>query len=437
LFKRSAITFAALLCSICVSLVAEESACNPKDEEIIVAFLNGINNTEDEARKSVVYLRDAYGDTAPNTASLKYELLYNESKGALSDLHEVYGQILEAEGPEIHAALKEQYDLLMLLSVKDETWLEKLFDAIPALASFGYQFNKDRLVKFQQSLLGLSQNPPAEIDYAAHRTRIDSWALEGNRILFVAHSQGNLFATAAYKYAVQKLGEDYTDIIHVAPPSDKIMGNYVLADKDRVINWLTPYGAPEYTTIIPDYSDRPPGPNGQTDILGHGFVEIYINAAFTPLRIILEEMDRTLSAMYLPPKRADRGAFTATLIWDGLGDVDLHVTEPNGKHVYFINKKGDSGYLDVDNTVSYGPEHYYATCDANALQTGTYKVGIANYSGATGKGASVQISSDFDGVLATEEVELGEPTGKSVGYRLFNVSVTRDSSGAFKVEVAP
>ncbi|HUT26909.1 MAG TPA: hypothetical protein VMW85_02535 [Methanomassiliicoccales archaeon] len=63
---------------------------------------------------------------------------------------------------------------------------------------------------------------------------------------------------------------------------------------------------------------------------------------------------------------AARGALTVTLSWgQGSSDVDLHVLEPYGRHIYYSNKAPDANapYLDVDNTNGYGPEHYYATDD--------------------------------------------------------------------------
>jgi hypothetical protein len=50
-----------------------------------------------------------------------------------------------------------------------------------------------------------------------------------------------------------------------------------------------------------------------------------------------------------------------TLIWDTKSvDIDLHVLEPKGDHLYFGNRKGrQGGELDVDNTWGFGPENIY------------------------------------------------------------------------------
>ncbi len=50
-----------------------------------------------------------------------------------------------------------------------------------------------------------------------------------------------------------------------------------------------------------------------------------------------------------------------TLIWDTKSvDIDLHVKEPKGDHLYFGHRNGrQGGQLDVDNTWGYGPENIY------------------------------------------------------------------------------
>jgi hypothetical protein len=51
-----------------------------------------------------------------------------------------------------------------------------------------------------------------------------------------------------------------------------------------------------------------------------------------------------------------------TLIWEGRGDVDLHVIEPGGSEIwgYKSNHHGDQGgELDVDNRTGPGPENIY------------------------------------------------------------------------------
>ena len=115
-------------------------------------------------------------------------------------------------------------------------------------------------------------------------------------------------------------------------------------------------------------------------------------------------VDQALTDLKAPPTQASQGFFTATLSWDGSGDVDLHTFEPTNSHVYYRSKRGVSGYLDVDNTRGFGPEHYFASCDKTKLSTGNYNIKLANYDRAEGRKATLQISSDASGVLGTKSV---------------------------------
>lgn len=49
-----------------------------------------------------------------------------------------------------------------------------------------------------------------------------------------------------------------------------------------------------------------------------------------------------------------------TLLWDSKADLDLHVVEPGGKEIYWLDTKGNhNGELDVDNREGFGPENIY------------------------------------------------------------------------------
>ncbi len=89
---------------------------------------------------------------------------------------------------------------------------------------------------------------------------------------------------------------------------------------------------------------------------------------------------------------AAMGALTVTMSWgEDSSDVDLHVLEPYGRHIYYSNKGYDTNgpYLDFDNTYGYGPEHYYATDDmvmydasSNVMSNdifGTYQIAVHYY----------------------------------------------------------
>jgi PKD repeat protein len=84
--------------------------------------------------------------------------------------------------------------------------------------------------------------------------------------------------------------------------------------------------------------------------------------------------------------------FRATLTWDGDADMDLHCTDPNGEHCYFGNDIIDTGNLDVDNVVSYGPENF--TCvvaDGSEPVPGIYHVYVNYYSGTDPQNCTITL----------------------------------------------
>ena len=75
------------------------------------------------------------------------------------------------------------------------------------------------------------------------------------------------------------------------------------------------------------------------------------------------------------------------------------------------------------NAVANCPKHYYASGDSTKLEPGTYKIAVANFAKAAGRTATVQVTSNNDGVLGTKSVTLGMATADAPSQTLFNVVV--------------
>jgi hypothetical protein len=71
-----------------------------------------------------------------------------------------------------------------------------------------------------------------------------------------------------------------------------------------------------------------------------------------------------------------------TLSWGtNLSDIDLHVTDPTGYHVYYSDKVSTIGAaLDIDDTDGYGPEHYTISSEeGDQMPYGDYVVKVVYY----------------------------------------------------------
>ncbi len=150
--------------------------------------------------------------------------------------------------------------------------------------------------------------------------------------------------------------------------------------------------------------------------------------------LILGYMRNVLNSLEEPEENVTQGIITVTLTWGAQPDVDLHIYEPDGNHVYYASRTGNSGYLDWDDTSSYGPEHYYASC-AN-LQTGTYNVGVNYYYGHGPETARIIINAydierEYSVSLSTDRGSSGDNSPIHVA----SIVVTTDEDGYYKFSV--
>jgi uncharacterized protein YfaP (DUF2135 family) len=122
------------------------------------------------------------------------------------------------------------------------------------------------------------------------------------------------------------------------------------------------------------------------------------------------------------------------LTWGSEPDVDLHVFEPGGSHVYYADRQGNNGFLDRDDVTAFGPEHYYASC--STLRAGTYRVGVNYYRGFSTEIARIEIDAGllnrkFSRVLTTSRGSSGDNSPIPVA----RIIVTGDEQRGFSFQV--
>jgi hypothetical protein len=108
-----------------------------------------------------------------------------------------------------------------------------------------------------------------------------------------------LFANSAFSYTKGRYPTLPVQVIHVAPASPTLSGGYSLADLDLVINGLRLTGTvPANNATIPGFLLRPPGLNGEKDIMGHGLLEIYLNPNLVTSGNIKSQVQLGLTNIY-------------------------------------------------------------------------------------------------------------------------------------------
>lgn len=393
----------------------------------VVYSLNGINNSDINALIGRTQtIRKMLGDTYENEP-IKYYVSYNPADDLWRDLLEVFEQKL-LEDPTLKWQLFFRFASGKFISSSLKIALEDFF-------------NIDGSHKLAQGIAKLS-SPQAYLDPTVqkHSLTYKQSLLAGNRIMLVSHSQGNLYANAVYDNLQRSNSSGSYDlnafgIAGVASPANFVVtgDGYVTSDTDHVIDALRLL----VPAILPSNNNEVPFLT-LNDLLGHGFEEIYVSKDFPNIRgQVKNVMFATLSRISTVAPSLATGPLTTTLTWDLPGDIDLHTFEPSGIQVFYGNKRGRVGYLDRDDIVGTGPEHYYAICE-NFIP-GRYAFGINYYSGSGAKKVDMKISAlgvDYPTVSTTVVIPQG-PSGNSRPLMMREVEISEgQDNGVYRAVVS-
>lgn len=385
-----------------------------------IAYINGINSTYQRSALSLMKLEEMVGFTV-NGQTISYEQYYNPTDGLLQDLIEVAKQELAADG--IAGRLEIMWAILMGNNGLVDSIINELRGLIPDIAQKIDRLRQLIYTKLGTAVSSIGPNPTPVVNKFVQATNVH--VTEKKKILLVAHSQGNFFANAVYEQVQPTLTTASLGVVDIATPTTTVHGPYTTSDNDIVIN-----AARLLNSALPANISVP---FTLTDVLGHGFDQIYLNPGYAAKAKISADIQSTLNSLVAPSQGGASGFFTVTMTWDGTGDVDLHVIEPNGTHVYYGAKSGTSGYLDVDNVTANGPEHYYASCNSNELQTGVYQIGINNYARAAGRTATLVLATP-DRIYDPISLDVGPvmgPAGNASPISVMSVRVDKDSNGHY------
>ena len=118
------------------------------------------------------------------------------------------------------------------------------------------------------------------------------------------------------------------------------------------------------------------------------------------------------------------GALQVTLRWDTTVDMDLHVIEPNGTHVFYNAPNGTTARLDVDDRDGFGPENIFVS--AGQAAAGVYQIYLVQYSeGDVATRATISVTLD-SGTPAAQTFTFSRTTttgNPAAGFNVANVNV--------------
>ena len=130
---------------------------------------------------------------------------------------------------------------------------------------------KNQLAAAMLKLITLFKDAPTYENQAEHLAKLTAHADRGSGFVLVAHSQGNLFVNSAYDALLAAKPDARAQVVHVAPASPTLRGEYLLADIDLVINGLRTTGVntvPPVNIVLPA---------SLRDVTGHSFEPTYLD----------------------------------------------------------------------------------------------------------------------------------------------------------------
>lgn len=365
---------------------------------IFVVFGNGVWNDKEDADASRDLLAWRLESDVSGTdleGIITYATAHNPSDGRLLDLMETFEQNLQTDWSQFWRYLAG-------------------LDPMP-------DFLQNKLIEIANSVdESILQNNSA---VQGHVEKYNKFLSEGNKVVVVAHSQGNLYANIAYL----GLDSQYNDgfgIVSVGNPDNYVAGGgpYTTLDEDIIIGSVPGSLSANLDNFF--------GINLR-DLSGHTFGKSYMAIDHQAETKILGDIINTINGLDFPYTTLGNGIVTATLTWGSNPDLDLHIFEPDGFHVYYRDMQGNSGYLDLDDTSSYGPEHYFASCDT--VEAGTYEFGVNYYYGYSAETATMTLQAG-DQIRSRQHTfyqSVGS-SGNSTPYIMFELQVTGSSEEGFE-----
>ena len=326
-----------------------QQSCQATPEKFHVVFGNGILTTVNGASASLSALEAKLGSSYSGQ-EIDYDLAYNYSNGAFIDLLQSFDQQLA------------QYTSQVL------QW----FYGIGIVPNW---FNNLQ----QQILVTVYQITAPEL--TAHVEKYREAILQGRKVLVVSHSQGNFYVNQAKQILSSQqpsVPMESFGIFGVATPANNVggaNGPYLTNHRDIIL--LVPGSLDSNWTLHNAGDGSVADDRGR--VLAHSFVDTYMSDAFDIHTAVIEDIQLTLDTLQDTPIQVGSGHLGATMTWNlGYTNVNLHVYEPDGGHVFYLNPRGTNGFLDHDYVHGFGPEHYYSH-NCNQLQVGEYIFGVNYY----------------------------------------------------------
>jgi hypothetical protein len=429
------LALAALLCQ--PALAAIHIPCKAPGYKLV--FFNGAwttrRNAEDDLNALAAALPAQY-----NGHVISPELFYNhtgcDTQGAtcLQDLAEVF--IQRAQDIDSTGSIASHFELFWEAVGDGSASLTQKIVQIYSGAQSLFDYLHTRMISGMMAGLSyLLSHPPTISEDVVNDSRLYTLETEGEKLLLVGHSQGNLFLNQAYDYIVRGWGKQDVAAVQIAPASASLRGPYVLADIDLVINALRVQGGASVPPVNMSL------PLSSSDWSGHSLVDTYLDPARSARTQVISLITSGLAELGLPnqPSFMNRASFTVALSWNKPDYGNLDVTDQNGVQLGYLSDDTFFGYMRGVNN-RYGPLIFFATCDPIYFRTGIYHIAMLTFYAYKDEIATIQVATSDDGVIFTKSLSPGSLSSGYSAYPdytpVFDIIVTNGaSSGEYSISI--
>ncbi|MGI4777884.1 MAG: hypothetical protein ACRYGA_07140 [Janthinobacterium lividum] len=265
----------------CKNCDPESATVELKMAPVVIGFFNGVWNTESQAKDGSEKLAQLMGPTY-RSSPIRYENFYNQTgKGTSGTMFQDLAETFSQRSQELDGVLNDRWEHYWdLIAGRHGDPNSLTGSLISGLGSGGLALARLIDATFNATLgqivagwARMLSTPPTSADLTAQLSKLRTIADEGSDFVLVAHSQGNLFANAAFDGLRSSHPDTHSRTVHVAPASPSLRGDYGLSSFDLVINGLRAQGITSVQTANWTI------PFGLTDASGHAFNETYLDPA--------------------------------------------------------------------------------------------------------------------------------------------------------------
>jgi len=275
-----------------------------KVEGYAIGFFNGVATTKKDAERGQDKIQSTLNTDEYKGEKVEYQLFYNDSYIDEGDLN-LLGDFAETFDQRTHELTQKSFDRWeafwdIINGRQESSIIQKIGTLVEGFILFVNDVISIKLnyqIKaFLEKLATLTGSTPnTEEVRLNHRLINDSLAWEGKKLIYIAHSQGNLWVNESYENVLSQTGYDADNIkvIHIAPASPIVKGDYILSGNDLVINGL------QLTGIGSVQPFNFTAPVNHDESTGHGLIEVYLTDP-TSVSMIKKSVKKAFSALTKP-----------------------------------------------------------------------------------------------------------------------------------------